>query len=798
MAFANLVVKISGDLTSLDASTKKAVERVKSLGAGLSSVGQTLALGFSAPIAAFAGVALKAAGDIEALKLGLVSVAGGARQAEAQFRQLREVAKLPGLGLQEAVQGSINLQALGFSADKSKNLLLQFGNALATVGRGREDLNEVIRQLGQLGSRGVVTADNLKPIIERVPQVASIIREKFGAEALGNPAETFKKLGISSQDLIAILETELSKLPRVTGGIKNDFENLRDSVTVAMAKAGDAIAPFAKAFIDDFAVPAVEKLGALADAFSKLPKSVQGFSLGLTGIAVAAPAVILGIGTMLEKLGTITEVLVKVGGVAGIASRALAALPKFTVISIAVVFGFELIDRAQKKLAELRSEWQNDEFLNRLRDRWTDMTKAMNGLASAAVPTTKHVSEMAAKFGSSAQQVGLFGSVLPKVTEGLNASGEAAAAVSNQFATQTIESQVLARMQSILNQGHDEMIDRLARLRLGLINMWDGLPQFEVANVAVQKLGDGLRFVQDGLEGAANALRVVDFSKLDISPRKQNEALFGEDAKRQQKEYEAGLKKAAADAKVFGRQVSLVANDLARNITDLIFKGGKLKDVLSSTFAELGKSLVRSALEQQFKRIIGLAVDLASKIPGLAKGLSAVFGVGGSAAGGVASAAGGIGSAAGSVGSAAGGVAGAAGSAASGLAGTVTAIAGVGTLISSIVGNFQFAGMNKSLDLIVKHTLQTANQLIQGIQPQVNTYLPLLASIHDRLATVTTQGIGVYNAPNDAGLRLAGGGGGNTFNFAFTNVTFGPGTSADSIKSAFTEAARQMAAAGAV
>jgi hypothetical protein len=31
--------------------------------------------------------------------------------------------------------------------------------------------------------------------------------------------------------------------------------------------------------------------------------------------------------------------------------------------------------------------------------------------------------------------------------------------------------------------------------------------------------------------------------------------------------------------------------------------------------------------------------------------------------------------------------------------------------VSSIIGNFQMFGMNKSLDIIVKHTLQTANDL---------------------------------------------------------------------------------------
>jgi len=59
-----------------------------------------------------------------------------------------------------------------------------------------------------------------------------------------------------------------------------------------------------------------------------------------------------------------------------------------------------------------------------------------------------------------------------------------------------------------------------------------------------------------------------------------------------------------------------------------------------------------------------------------------------------------------------GGGGGGAGAAVSGgLTGWISAISGAVTAISSVIGNFQMAGMNKSLDIIVKHTLQTANDL---------------------------------------------------------------------------------------
>ena len=67
------------------------------------------------------------------------------------------------------------------------------------------------------------------------------------------------------------------------------------------------------------------------------------------------------------------------------------------------------------------------------------------------------------------------------------------------------------------------------------------------------------------------------------------------------------------------------------------------------------------------------------------------------------------------------------GSAAGGAISIVGAVGSVASAVSGVISNFQMAGMNKSLDLIVKHTLQTANQLIVGVQPKLNENLPALS-----------------------------------------------------------------------
>jgi tape measure domain-containing protein len=303
---SSLVFRITGDpasfkaamgevSSSLDRAGQKALQTSQQIGA----LGNKLTLGITLPAVAAGTAVIKAAADMDALKRGLVAVAGSADEAEKQFVALREVAKLPGIGLKEAVQGSINLQALGFSAQRSRDILISFGNALATVGRGREDLNEVIRQLGQLASRGKVTMDNLRPIIERVPQVAGIIKREFGGDVLGDPAKAFERLGVSSEQFVNVLVRELGKLPLVTSGAKNALENFQDAVQISAARIGDRLLPTVEKVLPVLESMAI-KVADVADEFGKLPEPTQNTAIAVAGVVVAAGPLL----SVLSKLQT--------------------------------------------------------------------------------------------------------------------------------------------------------------------------------------------------------------------------------------------------------------------------------------------------------------------------------------------------------------------------------------------------------------------------------------------------------------------------------------------------------------
>jgi tape measure domain-containing protein len=163
--------------------------------------------------------------EFDGLVRGMKTLEGTAAGTQARLELLRDVAKVPGLGFEEAVRGDIRLRSVGISAALSEKAMRAFGNALATVGGGKAELDGVLLALTQIQSKGVVSAEEINQIAERVPQVRAAMKEAFGTA----DTEAFAKSGKSVTEFMEGLVAQLSKLPQVTGGARNSLDNYSDS-----------------------------------------------------------------------------------------------------------------------------------------------------------------------------------------------------------------------------------------------------------------------------------------------------------------------------------------------------------------------------------------------------------------------------------------------------------------------------------------------------------------------------------------------------------------------------------------
>jgi tape measure domain-containing protein len=269
------------------------IERqMRNSGRRLSSIGSELTMSLSLPLAAFGVAAIKSAGDIESLTLALKSQLGTADAAAKELDKLTEAAKNPGLGVEQAVRGSVRLQGVGFAAEEARQVLIQMGNAIASTGGSAEELDAVTRQFAQMTSKGRVLQEDVSVLSENMPGLAQLMQKAFGTQSV----EAIRAMGITGKEFVLQITKAAEALPRVEGGIKNGIGNAIDSLKQSAAKVGFAIN---EAFDVTGAIESVSgAVLVLAQAFGALPGPIKTVILSLAGIAIATGPILKGYGAI--------------------------------------------------------------------------------------------------------------------------------------------------------------------------------------------------------------------------------------------------------------------------------------------------------------------------------------------------------------------------------------------------------------------------------------------------------------------------------------------------------------------
>lgn len=286
------------DVSEFQRAIKGVEKTVSNFGRSLSNAGRELTQSITVPLGLAGAAAVKSFADFDKLRKGLTAMLGSSEAADAELKKLREVAKLPGLGFEEAVQGSVNLQAVGLSADHARETLKGFGAALAVTGGGKLELERVQRQLTQMISKNRILQEDFGILQENVPLVGKALENAFGTRNI----EKIRATGISALEFNARLVDALQKLPEVqnaTGGLGNAFENFSDSLKSSLAQFGQAIneAIDLEGIINKLS----DAIQGAADWFSNLSKPMQ-------KVIIISAAVVAAIGPILLIVGKLTSV----------------------------------------------------------------------------------------------------------------------------------------------------------------------------------------------------------------------------------------------------------------------------------------------------------------------------------------------------------------------------------------------------------------------------------------------------------------------------------------------------------
>lgn len=283
MTVAELTAKISvvGETAAVRA-LQRVGQSAKSVGEAIRTAADATRL-FEVAQNSFASVTgVQAAMAYDSQVRGLAAYAKNAQELQAQLARLQEIAKLPGLGLTEVRAGVLNLEAAGLNAQTAERALMAFGNALALVGKGKSELDGVILALGQIASKGSISAEEINQIAERVPQIRQVLVSAFGTAS----TEAIQKMGLSADVAIGKIIAGLEQLPKATTSALTTFENLQDALEQAFLPIGrgildifssaeggtmrliDMIANIGKQIGEVFS--AVGKSGVVQDVFAKM------------------------------------------------------------------------------------------------------------------------------------------------------------------------------------------------------------------------------------------------------------------------------------------------------------------------------------------------------------------------------------------------------------------------------------------------------------------------------------------------------------------------------------------------
>jgi len=237
----DLNFRIGADVKGISRAIKEAEKSLNGAVQSFSSIGNSLSLALSAPLAAFGVMSIKAAGKMESLRFaleGTMKDAGrGIGEARAELEALRIAALAPGLDFEQAVRGSVRLQSVGKSAEEARGIIVQLGNALALSGGTADQLDGVTRQFTQMIGKGKLMQEDLSIILENMPALAKVMQDTFGT----TNAEMLRDMGVSVEDFIAKLTTGMEALPRAQGGIANSIVNAQNAIQQALASTGEEI-----------------------------------------------------------------------------------------------------------------------------------------------------------------------------------------------------------------------------------------------------------------------------------------------------------------------------------------------------------------------------------------------------------------------------------------------------------------------------------------------------------------------------------------------------------------------------
>lgn len=293
---ATMNVKLKQSFKEVDYVQRQFTAGLGRLGNQIQGIGQNMSTYITAPMALASAGILKTYSDIQKLQMGLQDY--GVSMAEIQ-----QIARTPGLGIEEVGRSLQKLADSRFNIETSKKAVVEFGNALARAGRGKEELDGIFTAFSQMKGKGKVQAEEINQIAERLPIIRTLMTDVFGT----SDTEKLQKLGITADEFLVKITERLAEMPRAASGLDNALGNIFDKIKIGAYEIGLAAD---KLFDFNAITEKVEGvINAVINTFKSFSPEVQRLIFVVGGVVVVMGPVLAALGGIIALSGPIVAAL---------------------------------------------------------------------------------------------------------------------------------------------------------------------------------------------------------------------------------------------------------------------------------------------------------------------------------------------------------------------------------------------------------------------------------------------------------------------------------------------------------
>jgi tape measure domain-containing protein len=353
---------VKGSTSSMSSSFTAMTSK---LGSSLKSVGTTMSVGLTAPLALLGTSLFKSAAQMEQISVSFEVFTGSAETAKNMLAQLKDQALKSPMQFQDITKGAQTLLGYGLTAEQ----VIPITRMLGDISGGNADkFARLSLAFGQVNASGRLMGQEVRQMINAGFNPLQAISEKTG-ESMASLSKRMKNGQISVQEVADAFKYATSEGGRFFGNadkqsqtLQGQLNKLQESVTFALAEIGTELAN--NGGIKKFFESLTETVTKIKNSFLALAPETQAFILKFGLIVAAVGPVLVIFGSLVSAIASIASAI----GVLGVALSGMGAIFATILVGVGLVvaglvaIGKELYNEVnavrdfREEIAELNKE----------------------------------------------------------------------------------------------------------------------------------------------------------------------------------------------------------------------------------------------------------------------------------------------------------------------------------------------------------------------------------------------------------------------------------------------------------